>query len=61
MLILTRRPDESINIGHDVVVTVLDVRGKCVRIGITAPKTTHILREELLGREPLTEALRVDP
>ena len=37
MLVLTRRANQSIMIGHDIVVTVLEVRGDQVRLGIRAP------------------------
>ncbi len=48
MLVLTRRVDETLHIGDDVQVTVLGVKGNQVRLGIDAPKSVHILREELL-------------
>jgi carbon storage regulator len=47
VLILTRRPLEVIKIGHDITVTVLGVKGNHVRIGITAPKTVPVHREEI--------------
>lgn len=47
MLVLTRRGGESIVIGNEVTVTVLEVRGDQVRIGIDAPKTVPIHREEV--------------
>ncbi len=47
MLVLTRSAGEKIVIGHDVVVTVIEVRGDQVRIGIEAPRTTPIYREEV--------------
>lgn len=47
MLVLTRRPGESIMIGDDIVVTVLDVRGEVVRVGIKAPRTVQVHREEV--------------
>lgn len=47
MLILTRRPLEAVMIGDDVVVTVLGVKGNHVRIGIKAPKSTPVHREEI--------------
>jgi carbon storage regulator len=47
VLVLTRRPGESIMIGDDVVVTVLDVRGDVVRVGIKAPRTVQVHREEV--------------
>lgn len=53
MLVLSRRRGESIVIGETITVTVLDVRGNKVRLGITAPDTVAIHRKELvpqLGR-----------
>jgi carbon storage regulator len=50
MLILTRRPGETLMIGPDVEVTVVAVNGAQVRIGIKAPKDVHILRTELRER-----------
>lgn len=47
MLVLTRRANQSINIGHDIVVTVLEVRGDQVRLGIRAPREVEVYREEL--------------
>ncbi len=47
MLVLSRRPGESINIGDDVVVTVLEVHGDTVRVGIDAPRTVRVHREEV--------------
>ena len=47
MLILTRRPGETLKIGDDVEVTVLQVKGNQVRIGITAPKEVAVHREEI--------------
>ena len=50
MLILTRRIGEIIRIGPDVVVTILDVNGSQVRIGIEAPKDVAVHREEVFER-----------
>ena len=47
MLVLTRRANQSIMIGSDVVVTVLEVRGDQVRIGIDAPRSVSVHREEV--------------
>lgn len=49
MLVLTRRANQSIMIGHDVVVTVLEVRGDQVRLGIRAPRSVDVHREEVFA------------
>ena len=51
MLILTRRIGETVNIGEDVEVTVVAVKGNQVRLGIKAPKDINVVREELLYEE----------
>ena len=66
MLVLTRHVHQSIVIGHDVVVTVLEVRGDQVRLGITAPKEVQVHREEVFAAltaanpRPATSAAEVD-
>ena len=50
MLILTRRPGESIQIGEEVTVRVLAVNGSQICIGVEAPKETNIVRTELLDK-----------
>ena len=50
MLILTRRIGESIHIGDDVKLTVLENDGSQVRIGIAAPKSVPVHREEIYYR-----------
>lgn len=47
MLVLTRRAGESIVIGDDVRVVVLDVRGETVRLGIEAPRSVQVHRAEI--------------
>ncbi|GAA2516298.1 carbon storage regulator CsrA [Pilimelia columellifera] len=47
MLVLTRRPGESIHIGDEVIVTVLETRGDVVRIGVRAPRVVQVHREEV--------------
>lgn len=47
MLVLSRRINESIQIGTDIEVMVIDVRGDVVRLGINAPQSTQIWRKEL--------------
>ena len=47
MLVLSRQRDESIMIGDDVEITIVDVRGDKVRLGITAPKKIPVHRREI--------------
>jgi carbon storage regulator len=47
MLVLSRQKDESIVIGDDVEITIVDVRGDKVRLGITAPKNISVHRREV--------------
>ncbi|MDG2020122.1 MAG: carbon storage regulator CsrA [SAR86 cluster bacterium] len=50
MLVLSRKAEESMFIGDDIKITVLDIRGGQVRIGITAPQDVKIHREEIYER-----------
>jgi len=47
MLILTRKPGESLYIGEDIKVTVVEIKGHQVRVGIDAPRNFRIYREEI--------------
>ncbi len=47
MLVLTRKKKESITIGNDVRVTVVEIRGSQVRLGIEAPRNTPVNRTEV--------------
>lgn len=49
MLVLSRRIGESVVVGDDVTITVLEVRGDVVRIGIDAPRSVRVHRAELLA------------
>ncbi|MDA8300695.1 MAG: carbon storage regulator CsrA [Actinomycetota bacterium] len=66
MLVLTRHVHQSIVIGQDIVVTVLEVRGDQVRLGITAPKEVQVHREEVFAalsaanRQAATSAAELD-
>jgi carbon storage regulator len=59
VLVLTRRKNQSIVIGDDVVITVLEVKGDQIRLGITAPREVQVFRQELLtadGHAPAAAA-----
>ncbi len=67
MLVLTRRSNQSVMIGHDVVITILEIRGDTVRVGIDAPRSVDVHREEVYrevqksnaaAASPSTDALR---
>jgi carbon storage regulator len=47
MLVLSRKVGESIVIGDDVVVTILEIRGDLIRVGIDAPKRVKVHRSEV--------------
>lgn len=47
MLVLSRHRDESIIIGDDIVITVVDIRGDKVRLGIQAPSSVSVHRQEI--------------
>ncbi len=47
MLVLSRQRDEVIKIGDDIEITVVDIRGDKVRLGITAPKDVAVHRKEV--------------
>jgi len=49
VLVLTRSANQSVMIGNDIVVTVLEVRGDQIRLGIQAPREVSIQREELFA------------
>ena len=50
MLILTRKSGEGLFIGDDIRITILEIRGKQIRLGIEAPTTVVVLREEIYRR-----------
>lgn len=60
MLVLTRKTEQKIRIGKDVIITVLKVQGDYVSIGIEAPRELQIVREELLPEALSSTAARVN-
>jgi carbon storage regulator len=50
MLVLTRSESEKIQIGEDIEIVVVGIRGNSVRLGITAPKSVRIDRQEVHER-----------
>jgi carbon storage regulator len=50
MLILTRRINEGLRIGDDVSITVLEIKGNQIRLGVNAPKDVSVHREEIYQR-----------
>ncbi|MCW5979873.1 MAG: carbon storage regulator [Bryobacteraceae bacterium] len=63
MLVIRRKPGESILIGEDIEIQVIDISPSRVRIGISAPSSVLILRKEiqLAQRQNLAAALRFSP
>jgi carbon storage regulator len=49
MLVLSRRLNESIVVGNDVVITVLEIRGDQIRLGIDAPRSISVHRQEIFA------------
>jgi carbon storage regulator len=49
MLILSRKIDEQIKIGDNITLTIIEVRGDQVKIGIEAPKSVKVFREEVFN------------
>ena len=54
MLILTRRPMQTLAIGNDITITVMEIRAGQVRIGVSAPSDVAVLRGEILEKMRLT-------
>ena len=50
MLALSRKQDESIMIGSDIEITVLEVKGEQIKIGISAPKSVPVYRKEIYSQ-----------
>jgi carbon storage regulator CsrA len=50
MLVLTRKTEQQIQIGNNIVITILQIRGQTVRVGIEAPKDVRVIRAEINGK-----------
>jgi carbon storage regulator len=60
MLVLSRKLNESIIIGDNIRITVVGLRGSQIRLGIEAPDSIQIFREEILDQGPAEESEPVD-
>ena len=63
MLVLSRQRDETIMIGDDVQITIVDIRGDKVRLGITAPRHIQVHRKEVYDaiKRENQEAAKLEP
>jgi len=59
MLVLSRCKDESIMVGEKVEITIVDVRGNKVRLGITAPRSVPVHRKEVFDAIHREKAMRI--
>jgi carbon storage regulator len=59
MLVLSRRRSDKIQIGDNITITIVEIRGNAVRIGIDAPKEINVVRDELI--EPKRTYVAVKP
>lgn len=60
MLVITRKKGETIHIGNEIELTVLDVRKGRARIGINCPREIPIRRREVIGRERVPRELELE-
>ena len=63
MLVLSRKPGEAIRIGEDIEISIIEVRGDTVRIGIDAPRSVPVFRKELIAEVAKTniESVKAAP
>jgi len=61
MLVLSRREGEDLLIGDDTLVRLVEIRGDAVRLGIIAPRSTPVVRSELVERETLNRFWHTNP
>lgn len=55
MLVLTRKSQEKIQIGENITITILRVKGQAVRVGIDAPRDVRVIRSELPTTDDATD------
>jgi carbon storage regulator CsrA len=64
MLVLTRKAQQQIQIGNNIVITILHVKGQAVRVGIEAPRDVRVIRSEInektAAAEPVAEAPAIE-
>ena len=62
MLILSRKTDQAIKIGDDITLTIIEIRGDQVKIGVEAPKSIKVFRQEVFSaiKSENTAALNVN-
>ena len=58
MLVLTRKPQQKLQIGENITVNVIRVRGNTVQLGIEAPRDIRVMRSELLDRSRDSDSLQ---
>jgi carbon storage regulator len=56
MLVLSRKAGQRVMIGNDIIVSIIEVGGRTIRLGIEAPRTLPVHREEVLLREEADRA-----
>jgi carbon storage regulator len=56
VLVLSRKPEQSLHLGGDIVITVLAIDGDRVKLGIEAPRTVSVLRHELFEQIQIANA-----
>jgi carbon storage regulator CsrA len=60
MLVLTRKSHEQIQIGDNITITILRVKGGAIRVGIDAPRNVSVLRKELEGKPAKHDKTQVE-
>ena len=60
MLVLTRKVQESINIGDDITVTILGIKNGQVKLGVSAPRNVQVHREEIYNKIQQENGLKKD-